>query len=198
MDLTQQKLVKSEWEFLEVPVDAKEKNILNIIYNAYGNTGYSQNDSMSLLGFMKIGSDDDSFHYYLYEQYFQAACKKIIKKFNLSIKIKKQSKKKKTIKKADIIRINSLSRKIDDVRDIIFEFILIQNIYQFFNEDFNSKNYYSLTQLMKNKITYTNKYILYFVNEVLTTYKSEVSKKKLIKNALSHIEKMWIYLNLLI
>ena len=32
MDLTQQKLVKSEWEFLEVPVDAKEKNILNIIY----------------------------------------------------------------------------------------------------------------------------------------------------------------------
>ena len=82
-----------------------------------------------------------------------------------------------------------MSRKIDDVRDIIFEFILIQNIYQFFNEDFNIKNYYSLTQLMKNKITYTNKYILYFVNEVLTTYKSKVSKKKLIKNALSHIEK---------
>ena len=71
MDLTQQKLVKSEWEFLEVPVDSKEKNILNIIYNSYGNTGYSQNDSMSLLGFMKIGSEDDSFHYYLYEQYFK-------------------------------------------------------------------------------------------------------------------------------
>ena len=93
MDLTQQKLVKSEWEFLEVPVDAKEKNILNIIYNAYGNTDYSQNDSMSLLGFMKIWSDDDSFHYYIYEQYFQDACKKIIKKFELSIKIKKLSKK---------------------------------------------------------------------------------------------------------
>ena len=29
MDLTQQKLVKSEWEFLEVPVDVNEKNILN-------------------------------------------------------------------------------------------------------------------------------------------------------------------------
>tara|TARA_B100001287_G_scaffold273528_1_gene277145 strand:- start:58 stop:2436 length:2379 start_codon:yes stop_codon:yes gene_type:complete len=189
MDLTQQKLVKSEWEFLEVPVDAKEKNILNIIYNAYGNTSYSQNDSMSLLGFMKIGSDDDSFHFYLYEQYFQKVCKKIIKKFDLSIKIKKQSKKKKTIKKADIIRINSLSKKIDDVRDLIFEFILIQNIFQFFDDDFNSKNYYSLTQLMKNKIAYTNKYILYFVNEVLVNYKSEVSKKKLIKNALTHIEK---------
>ena len=189
MDLTQQKLVKSEWEFLEVPVDAKEKNILNIIYNAYGNTSYSQNDSMSLLGFMKVASEDDSFHFYLYEQYFENSCKKIIKKFDLPIKIKKQTKKKKSIKKADIIRINSLSRKIDDVRDIIFEFILIQNICQFFNEDFNSKNYYSLTQLMKNKIAYTNKYILYFVNEVLILYKSEVSKKKLIKNALSHIEK---------
>ena len=41
---------------------------------------------------------------------------------------------------------------------------------------------------MKNKIPYTNKYILYLVNEVLVNYKSKVSKK-LIKNALSHIEK---------
>ena len=41
---------------------------------------------------------------------------------------------------------------------------------------------------MKNKIPLTNKYILYFVNEVLINYKSEVSKKKLIKNAF-HIEK---------
>ena len=87
---------------------------------------------MSLLGFMKIASEDDSFHFYLYEQYFQKVCKKIIKKFELPIKIKKQSKKKKTIKKADIIRINSLSKKIDDVRHLIFEFILIQNIYKFF------------------------------------------------------------------
>ena len=126
MDLSQQKLVKSEWEFLEVPVDAKEKNILNIIYNAYGNTSYSQNDSMSLLGFMKIGSEDDSFHFYLYEQYFKSACRKIIKKFDLQIKIQKQSKKKKTIKKADIIRINSLSKKIDDVCQLILEIILIQ------------------------------------------------------------------------
>ena len=63
------------------------------------------------------------------------------------------------------------------MRGLIFEFILIHNINQFFTEDFNSKNYYSLTQLMKNKIPYTNKYILYFVNEVLLNYKSEVSKK---------------------
>ena len=78
MDLTQQKLVKSEWEFLEVPVEPKEKNILSIIYNAYGNTSYSINDSMSLLGFMKISHEDDSFHYYLYEEYFQTMCKKTL------------------------------------------------------------------------------------------------------------------------
>jgi len=189
MDLKQQKLVKSEWEFLEVPVDSKEKNILNIIYNSYGNTNFSKNDSMSLLGFMKIPNEDDSFHYYLYEEYFKTMCKKIIKKFELSINITRQSKKKKPIKKADIIRIKSLSKKIDDVKDIIFEFILIENIYQFFNKNYNSKNYYSLTQLMKNKILYTNKYVLLLVNEVLIQYKTKVSKKMLIKNALSHIEK---------
>ena len=189
MDLTQQKLVKSEWEFLEVPIEPKEKNILSIIYNAYGNTSYSKNDSMSLLGFMKISNEDDSFHYYLYEEYFKTMCRKIIKKFELSINITRQSKKKKTIKKADIIRIKSLSKKIDDVKNVIFEFILIENIYQFFNKKYNSKNYYSLTQLMKNKIPYTNKYVLLLVNEVLINYKSKVSKKMLIKNALSHIEK---------
>ena len=166
MDLTQQKLVKSEWEFLEVPIDSKEKNILSIIYNAYGNTSYSKNDSMSLLGFMKISNEDDSFHYYLYEEYFKTMCKKIIKKFELDINITRQNRKKKAIKKADIIRIKSLSKKIDDIKDVIFEFILIQNIYQFFNKNYNSKNYYSLTQLMKNNIPFTNKYVLLLVNEV--------------------------------
>ena len=33
MDLTQQKLTKSEWDFLEVPVNQNEKKILKLIYN---------------------------------------------------------------------------------------------------------------------------------------------------------------------
>ena len=37
MDLSQKKLTKSEWEFLEIPVDSKELKILNLIYNSREN-----------------------------------------------------------------------------------------------------------------------------------------------------------------
>ena len=37
MDLTQQKLTKSEWDYLEVPVNSNEKKILKLIYNGYDN-----------------------------------------------------------------------------------------------------------------------------------------------------------------
>ena len=41
MDLRQQKLTKSEWEYLEVPVGTKEKQILDLIYNGYENQDYT-------------------------------------------------------------------------------------------------------------------------------------------------------------
>ena len=37
MDLTQKKLTKSEWEFLEIPVDKKEFKILKLIFNSREN-----------------------------------------------------------------------------------------------------------------------------------------------------------------
>lgn len=38
MNLTQQKLTKSEWEFLELPVNKKELYILKFINKSYFNT----------------------------------------------------------------------------------------------------------------------------------------------------------------
>ena len=84
MDLTQQKLTKSEWNFLEVPVNPNEKKILNLIYNGFENTRFTSNESNSLLGWMKIGTDEDQFHLYIYEENFQKIIRKIIKKYELS------------------------------------------------------------------------------------------------------------------
>lgn len=78
MDLKQQKLTKSEWEFLEIPVDKKEQIILNLIYNGFNNINITKNDALTLLLHMKIGTNDISFHSYLFENYF----KKIIDKIN--------------------------------------------------------------------------------------------------------------------
>ena len=90
MDLTQQKLTKSEWEYLEIPVNVKEQKILNLIFNGFDNVNKTFNESKSLLGFMKITEDsDENFHLYLYENYFKKIIQKIIEKYKLSFDIKK-------------------------------------------------------------------------------------------------------------
>ena len=95
MDLTQQKLTKGEWEFLEIPVSAQEKKILNLIYNGYDNVNKTFNESKSLLGFMKITENsDENFHLYLYENYFKKNIKKIVEKYKLSFDTNKILKKK--------------------------------------------------------------------------------------------------------
>ena len=40
MDLSQKKLTRSEWNALEVPVDAKEFGILKLIHNIFKQFGY--------------------------------------------------------------------------------------------------------------------------------------------------------------
>ena len=67
MDLKQQKLTKKEWEFLEVPVNPQEKSILDLIYHSYNDINFSKNETNSLLLYLKIGTDEPCFHYYLYQ-----------------------------------------------------------------------------------------------------------------------------------
>ena len=92
MDLTQQKLTKSEWEYLEIPVDIKEKRILNLIYNGYDNVNLTENDALTLLLHMKINIDDITFHAYLYESYFKKIIDKLDKKYNLNFEDKEYKK----------------------------------------------------------------------------------------------------------
>ena len=70
MDLKQQKLTKKEWEFLEVPVNYKEKEILDLIYKSFNNVDFTKNETNSLLLYLKISTNDLNFHQYLFEKYF--------------------------------------------------------------------------------------------------------------------------------
>ena len=120
MDLSQEKLTKSEWEYLEVPVDAKEKKILNLIFNGYDNVNNTYNDSKSLLGFMKISENSEEFHLYLYENYFKKIIKNIIENYNLSCNmtnILKKTKKIKKLKQRDLIRLKNSSKKMDELKE---------------------------------------------------------------------------------
>ena len=83
MDLTQTKLTKSEWDFLELPVSKKEKSILKLLFDSRKNIEVSFNNSNSLLKFVKIRNDDmEPFQYYVYEQYLKKEIEGINKKYS--------------------------------------------------------------------------------------------------------------------
>ena len=104
----------------------------------------------------------------------------------LKCKNKRNAKK---LKKQDLIRIANSSKKLDDIKDNIYEFILLDNAKQFFKKRLCPMRYYTLTQLIKNNVTYINHYVLQFVNWLIDEYKDKISKTNLIKNAYEYIEK---------
>jgi len=189
MDLKQEKLTKKEWEFLEVPVNPQEKSILDLIYNSYDNINFSKNETNSLLLYLKIGTDEPCFHYYLYQKYFENIIKKIINIYQIKWKIKKTKKASKKINTANLIRIKNSSKKIEDIKHEIIEFILIELVYKFYKNDYCPMTYYSICDIMKNNIKHINQFIIDFINFVITENKKKINKIKLIKNSFDYIEK---------
>ena len=54
MDLTQNKLTKSEWETIEVPISDSEKQIVLMIIDGYKNVNIRFNESKSLFSHIKM------------------------------------------------------------------------------------------------------------------------------------------------
>ncbi len=189
MDLRQQKLTKKEWEFLEVPVNPQEKSILDLIYNSYDNILFTKNETNSLLLYLKIGTDEPSFHYFLFEKYFREKIKKICKKYQIDWKLKKSKKAMKKLNTANLIRIKNSSKKIEDIKSEIIEFILVDLLLKFYKKDFCPLSYYSICDILKNNIKYINCYVLNFINYCIKINKTKINKRKLIKNAYEYIEK---------
>jgi len=186
MDLTQKKLSKSEWEFLEIPVDNEEMKVLKLIYNSRDNVNIRFNESKSFLEFIKITGDLESLHAYCYHSYFKDLIEGMIKKYNLNIKID-IPKKIVRLKSADAIRIKNLNKKINDKRKELYEYIILNTAYTYLNNKNKMKYYYTLIQLLKNDINNVNTHVIYFINEIIKNQKSDF--KELIKNSYEYIER---------
>ena len=95
MDLRQKRLTAEEWDALEVPVSKDELRILKLIHNGFNNVNITDNDTMSLINFIKINTEKkDDYHKFFYDKYFSQTIKKLFKKFNfLDSRTKKKQKK---------------------------------------------------------------------------------------------------------
>ena len=87
MDLTQRKLTKEEWESLEVPLPMNEVKILKMILQSFDNVNSKFNDTYSLNMYMKVSNDFELYDIYFYNNYFKKYIDKMIKSYDLDIKI---------------------------------------------------------------------------------------------------------------
>ena len=129
MDLTQRKLTRSEWETIETPVSPQEKQILTMLVGGYKNVNIRTNENESMYSFIKIEQTAET-DYMLFKKYFEESIKSMITKYGKGTplenkKIDHGGGELKTLKSADMIRIQNLESKIGENKKFIFEFLLI-------------------------------------------------------------------------
>lgn len=173
MDLNQNKLSKSEWTSIEIPVNESEKKILQLIVEGYHDVNIRKNDTHSLLSYMKIEYTPE-IEQQLYKQYFEKDVDAMISKYDClfnNVALGEKSKQKKC-KTKDLIRIRSMDEKIDNKKQEIFEFLVItfcKEILKSLQEKTTKYAFYvyTLIQLKKSTIPLLNKYVVDFMNSVL-------------------------------
>tara|TARA_Y100000389_G_scaffold92359_1_gene89046 strand:+ start:2097 stop:4478 length:2382 start_codon:yes stop_codon:yes gene_type:complete len=187
MDLNQQKLTRDEWNNLEIPIVGDEYRILSFIYRSNCDTDRVINQAICLVNFMKIEKDIHKFHLYFYERYFKKTVDKMNKKYKVSgFSVKKMSKF--NIKKADIIRINNFDSKMNKNIEI-YENILLGYVKKILSGKKANYYYYTITQLIKNKITNLNSIVLEYINHIIEIKKDVITRNYLIENSYKIIER---------
>ena len=185
MNLTQQKLTKEEWDFLEIPLDNKEMFILKYIKNNV-NLSDKYNSNLSLLKFLKL-EDNDIFHIHFYNNYYKKIIIKLNKKYNIDYNINIDSNSNKKMKKADIIRISKYGEKDILKNNKIYENIIIKLLKNYLSNK-KSKYYFTLFKLIKYNVVGFNNYLKQYIYYVLSKFKDTINKTKLLKKASEYIE----------
>lgn len=197
MDLDQQKLSKSEWNNIEVPVSESEKKILDIIVDGYLDVNLRQNDTLSLLAYMKI-EHTQAIEQELYKKYFESKIDVLKKKYMKSETIKtsanKKQKKSIPLKSKDLIRIKSMDGKIDQQRSRIFEFTLLDFCEEILKSIYSkTPKYafylYTLVQLKKATVPLLNCFAMAFVESVIDFTKDNLNIMDVMGQAYLFIEK---------
>ena len=190
MDLRQTKLTKEEWNNLEVPTIGREFNIIKLIHNAGNDVNIFIKNTQTFLDYIKVTTDVDKYHYYVFMKYFKDLLVKINKKqslFKYDFNIKGQ--KKMELKKADKIKLKNFDKKVSNVKNNIFEYNIIQIINSLFKSEKKANYVYLLNYLLNLKMTNFNEYVKAYVREILNYYTSNLVKNDYVKN-FSKIMKM--------
>ena len=191
MDLNQQKLTKSEWETIEMPVSQDEVEILKLIIKGSNDVNVRYNKTDSIFTFLKI-EYGEKMEDFIFNKYFREKINELIKKYKvdyLSLTVNSNP----VLKKADLIRITKNTENTID-KCSIYEYVLLEQIekilkYQLKNSKKMEYYYFTLYKLLKNTIPLINRHILEIANKIINKLEDVISIQKIIENSVECIEK---------
>jgi predicted nucleic acid-binding protein len=191
MDLNQQKLTRSEWNNIEVPLSFEEKNIIELIIQGFHNVNITINNNFSLLRYLKISCNNNIINY-IYNKYLYSDLLELSKKYNF--KIDKVNDKKLSIKKADLIRFENTDKQLNDNKNDIFEYFIIDLLSNMFkNLEKNNKKWLYYFYTIKVTINYNipdiNLVFKEVILDILSNYEHKINLRELIEISDELIEK---------
>ena len=194
MDLVQRKLTRQEWNTIEIPVCEHEISVLKMINDGYNNLNISFSLALSLIDYMKM-TNLETIHAKLYDLYLKEPIEKINTKYNIDYKMKNIEKNVKSLKKVDLVRINSNSSKdIMQNQEKIMEFqyiTIITKMFKYLKEKKQRWNYYyvSLRTIYNYNIKNTNNYMNMYIKYIIDNYENKIILKDLLIRSSDYIEK---------
>jgi len=217
MDLTQRKLVKAEWESIELPVSKTEQDILKLITLGYHDVQIGVNNTNSLFTYLKI-EYSPQIEEFLYAKFFADKIQTLVGKYKLAFIIFsadpaiKRAKREDTgisistdnicyISVSTIVRLKSgdqirMSRLTEDniMGNELYELELFHNLEQMIaNKSVNNNKwmyyYYTLYHLLQNTVAHVNRFITSICKCVLTNFEDELKLQHILEHAVEYIEK---------
>ena len=202
MDLNQRKLIKSEWDSIEVPFSQSEINVLKLIISGFHNVNIKMNNNDSLFTFLKI-EYNLKMEDYIYNKYLREIVEKIIEKYkqiihvnegdNDILKFKINISNDIQIKAADKIRLEK--NDLDTLKKNAYEYVLLENIHNLLNAKKNKDkklfvlSYFTIYKLLQNNITKINRHILTLCDFIIKDFENEINIMNILENSVDLIEK---------
>lgn len=202
MALSQCRLSKSEWDALEIPVNENDKQTLSFLISASKNKELTLCTKLTLAQYTKL-SISEEIHHHLYTTFIEPKLKEHINLFGISSCLTKQPRKKATISKADVIRLNNTTKHLTTDTSRIVEFILVDAI-STLSRNFSNKVerlsvLHGVTTILSYSIPTLNPYLKNTIQEILEKCDSDFDSVFAFKNATKFLidnkytSKVWMY-----
>jgi hypothetical protein len=206
MDFKQTKLTKEEWEQTEIPIKPEDKYIMELIKQGYHNVNITKNNTVSLMRYLKVYSEKDDrnsvknntlMDQHIFIEYLQPIFLGIVKKYEnkTGILYEPIESPKQKMKKADIIRFGNMNKQLEQQKDALYEFILLDILDKLYCEYSENKRkkwlvyYYTLIVITKYKMNDVNSICKQKIEKLIEDLSTNVKIIDLIEMGQEMIEK---------